>query len=308
MKKLLLATTMAAGLALSGQAAATPFYLDLSDDNTVNPTAQAIDALGLQYDSVSEVDLDTGAITSRGGLGLIGYMFNGSNAGFTDLEDLILSDDGAIENTFTYDPIVNALGQRATGADFSNPNAPIIDYTVTALTFDFMLDGFLAPSGDAVVYTGGVLDIWSYEYAYSSDAPQDITVLDNRKKLVESEFSTSSIGPGEQVIESLITEVSLTPEGQETFYFMGNSGFVSFQEYINETMTDILLHASQTVTAGELANSIANPDDFDAAENTVLIGDNHAVTVEFRVPEPSTIAVLGLSLIGMVGFSRRSKK
>lgn len=37
MKKLLLATATAAGLALSGQAAATPFFLDLTDDAVGKP-------------------------------------------------------------------------------------------------------------------------------------------------------------------------------------------------------------------------------------------------------------------------------
>jgi opacity protein-like surface antigen len=306
MKKLLLTTTMAAGLALSGQAAATPFYLDLTDDSTVNPRG-AIDALGLQYDSVSEVNTLTGQITSRGGLGLIGYTFNGSNAGFTDLADLVLSDDGGLQNTFTYDPEPNNLGQEITGVTVSPIDGSfIIDYLVTALTFDFELQGFLNPDGDSVTYTGGVLDIWSYQYSYSSNDVDNVTVLDNREQLVNSEFSTSSINPGEQVIESLITEVSLTPAGQETFYFEGNSGFVSFQDYIDATLTDILIYATQTVTAGELANNIANPIDVDG--DTVLISDNHAVTVEFRVPEPSTVAVLGLGLISMFGFSRRSKK
>ncbi|PRO68466.1 PEP-CTERM sorting domain-containing protein [Alteromonas gracilis] len=297
MKKLLLTTTMAAGLALSGQAAATPFYLDLTDDSTVNPRG-SIDALGLQYDSVSEVNTLTGQITSRGGLGLIGYTFNGSNAGFTDLADLVLSDDGGLQNTFTYDPEPNNLGSDGSGF-------PTI--VVTALTFDFELEGFLNPDGDSVSYTGGVLDIYSYQYSYPFGDDDNITVVANSENLlVNSEFSTSSIDPGEQVIESLITEVSLTPAGQETFYFEGNSGFVSFQDYIDATLTDILIYATQTVTVGELANSIANPIDVDG--NTVLISDNHAVTVEFRVPEPSTVAVLSLGLISMFGFSRRSKK
>jgi len=298
MKKLLLTTMMAAGLALSGQAAATPFYLDLSDDSVVNPRG-AIDGLGLQYDSVSEVNTATGEIVSRGGIGLIGYNFNGSMAGFTDLSDLVLSDDGAIANTFTYDPEPNNLG--VDGSTF-----PTI--VVTALTFDFELDGFLNPGGDSVTYTGGVLDIYSYQYSYDFFTP-DVVTVDNgsAELLVQSEFSTSSINLGEQVIESLITEVSLTPAGQEVFYFQDSSGnFVSFQDYITATLTDILLYASQTVTVGELADNIANPIDSDG--DTVLISDNHAVTVEFRVPEPSTVAVLSLGLISMFGFSRRRRK
>lgn len=298
MKKLLLTTMMAAGLALSGQAAATPFYLDLSDDSVVNPRG-AIDGLGLQYDSVSEVNTATGEIVSRGGIGLIGYNFNGSMAGFTDLSDLVLSDDGAIANTFTYDPEPNNLG-------VDGSTLPTV--VVTALTFDFELDGILNPGGDSVTYTGGVLDIYSYQYSYDFGNP-DVVTVDNgsAELLVQSEFSTSSINLGEQVIESLITEVSLTPAGQEVFYFQDSSGnFVSFQDYITATLTDILLYASQTVTVGELADNIANPIDSDG--DTVLISDNHAVTVEFRVPEPSTVAVLSLGLISMFGFSRRRRK
>lgn len=298
MKKLLLTTMMAAGLALSGQAAATPFYLDLSDDSVVNPRG-AIDGLGLQYDSVSEVNTATGEIVSRGGIGLIGYNFNGSMAGFTDLSDLVLSDDGAIANTFTYDPEPNNLG-------VDGSTLPTV--VVTALTFDFELDGILNPGGDSVTYTGGVLDIYSYQYSYDFFTP-DVVTVDNgsAELLVQSEFSTSSINLGEQVIESLITEVSLTPAGQEVFYFQDSSGnFVSFQDYITATLTDILLYASQTVTVGELADNIANPIDSDG--DTVLISDNHAVTVEFRVPEPSTVAVLSLGLISMFGFSRRRRK
>ena len=300
MKKLLATTVMAAGLALSGQAAATPFYLDLSDDSTINPRG-SIDALGLQYDSLTEIDFGTGGaptIVSRGGLGLIGYTFGGVNAGFTDLADLVTSDDGNLANTFTYDP--EPLG---TGVDGSN--LPTV--LVTALTFDFELDGFLNSDGDSVTYTGGVLDIYSYQYSYDFNAPQNFTVIGNEELLVETEFSSSSINPGEQVIESLITEVSLTPAGQDVFYFMDGAGaFVSFQDYIDAALSDIVLYASQTVTVGELAANIANPVATDGAK--VLVGDDHAVTVEFRVPEPSTVAVLGLSLIGMFGFSRRGKK
>ena len=50
MKKLLLTTITAAGLVLSGQAAATPFYIDLTDDGLINPLG-AIDQLDLSYTS-----------------------------------------------------------------------------------------------------------------------------------------------------------------------------------------------------------------------------------------------------------------
>ncbi|AXT39656.1 PEP-CTERM sorting domain-containing protein [Alteromonas sp. BL110] len=297
MKKLLLATATAAGLALSGQAAATPFFLDLTDDSVVNPRG-SIDTLELAYDSVTEVNTATGALVSRGGLGLIGYTFNGTNAGFDNLEALVLNDEGNFTNTFTYDPSPNNIGQDGSGY-------PTI--IGTALTFDFELDGFLNADGDTVTYTGGVLDIYSYQYSYDFSTPEDVTILGNEELLIESEFVSSSINPGEQIIESLITEVSLTPAGQEVFYFQNSAGqYVSFQEYINATLTDILVYASQTVTVGDLANNIANPIDSDGP--TVLVSDDHSIAVKFQVPEPSTVAVLGLGLIGMFGFSRRNKK
>ncbi|MGY0312820.1 PEP-CTERM sorting domain-containing protein [Alteromonas macleodii] len=303
MKKLLLTTMMAAGLALSGQAAATPFYLDLSDDSTVNPRG-AIDVLGLQYDSLTEVDVNTGAIVSRGGMSLVGYNFNGTNHGFASLSDLVITDDGTIQNTFTYDPEPRRLGEDDS-AD------PLI--VVTALTFDFELEGFLNPDGDSITYTGGVLDIWSYQYSFDDNNPDVVTYIDDSEKLlIESEFSNSSINLGEQVVNAMITEFSVTPDGEDTFFFKQGGAYVSFEDYISLVMKDIFLLASQTVTAGELASAIANPIDAITDANdevqTILIGDDHAVTVKFDVPEPSTAAILGLGLMSVFGLSRRRRK
>lgn len=282
MKKLLLTTMMAAGLALSGQAAATPFYLDLTDDGIVNPVG-AIDQLDLSYTSNTEVDTNTGALVTRAGLSLIGYTFGGLiSPVYADLEDL-LTENGGETNTFTSTP-----NFPSAGLDISAPSW-------TKLTFDLYLEGTLTPSV-GVDYTSGYLDIYSFD-ALDFGA--------GTKQLMTTQFSSGGINPGEQVVQSLITSTSITTAGQDVFFFGDGVNFQSFEDYIISAVSEIILEASQTVSVVELESNIASSNIRNGA--TVLVSDDHNAGVEFRVPAPTSIALFGLSLLGLVGVSRKRR-
>ncbi|CAD5265517.1 conserved exported hypothetical protein [Alteromonas sp. 38] len=302
MKKLLLTTITAAGLVLSGQAAATPFYLDLSDDATVNPLGP-IEQLDLSYDSYTEVvtsGVDAGQVTTRAGISLIGYDFGGqlSSPVYDDFADMVL-DGTAIQNTFTYTPSPGGLG-----VDFST-----FPFSQTRLSFDLALDGDLV-SGVGVDYTGGSLDIYAYDVSDPFNQDSGTAFLSGPVLLMSTMFSFSSINVGEQVVESLVTDTSLTAAGEEVFYFSNLAGtvFTSFQEYIEDTMTDIVLSAAQTVSIAELEANILAPIAVSADGTTVLVSDDHTAAVTFQVAEPSTVAVFGLGLMSMFGFARRRRQ
>lgn len=282
MKKLLLTTMMAAGLALSGQAAATPFYLDLTDDGIVNPVG-ALDQLDLSYTSNTEVDTNTGALVTRAGLSLIGYTFGGLiSPVYADLEDL-LTENGGETNTFTSTP------------NFPSAGLDISAQSWTKLTFDLYLEGTLTPSV-GVDYTSGYLDIYSFD-ALDFGA--------GTKQLMTTQFSSGGINPGEQVVQSLITSTSITTAGQDVFFFGDGVNFQSFEDYIISAVSEIILEASQTVSVVELESNIASSNISNGA--TVLVSDDHNASVEFRVPAPTSIALFGLSLLGLVGVSRKRR-
>jgi hypothetical protein len=299
MKKLLLTTITAAGLVLSGQAAATPFYLDLSDDATVNPLGP-IEQLDLSYNSYTEVNLVTNEVSTRAGTSLIGYDFGGvlTSPVYDDFADMVL-DGTSIQNSFTYTPSPGGLG-----VDFST-----FPFSQTRLSFDLALDGDLV-SGVGVDYTGGSLDIYAYDVSDPFNQDAGTSFLSGPVLLMSTMFSYSSINIGEQVVESLVTDSSLTAAGEEVFYFSNLAGtvFTSFQEYIEDTMTDIVLSAAQTVSIAELEANILAPLAVSADGTTVLVTDDHTAAVTFQVAEPSTVAVFGLGLISMFGFARRRRQ
>ncbi|WP_339891004.1 PEP-CTERM sorting domain-containing protein [uncultured Alteromonas sp.] len=281
MKKLLLTTITAAGLVLSGQAAATPFYIDLTDDGLINPLG-AIDQLDLSYTSNTEVNEVTGELVTRAGLSLIGYTFGGTPAAYTDLEDLV-TESGGETNTFTSTPNFPTAGLDISGPSF------------TKLTFDLYLEGTLTPTV-GVNYTSGYLDIYSYDaFDFAAGATQ----------LMTTQLSSGGIFPGEQVVQSLVTNTSITPAGQDIFFFGDGVTFQSFEDYITATLMDIVLEASQTVSVAELEANIAASTISEG--DTVLVSDDHNAGVEFQVPAPASIALFGLGLLGLAGATRKRR-
>lgn len=282
MKKLLSTTIIAAGLALTGQAAATPFYLDLSDDGIVNPVG-AINQLDLSYTSNTEVDTATGSLVTRAGISLIGYTFGGITApAYTDLEDL-LTENGGETNTFSSTP-----NFPSAGLDTSTPSW-------TKLTFDLYLEGTLTPSV-GVNYTAGFLDIYSFD-AFDFGA--------GTSQLMTTQFSSGGIFPGQQVVQSLVTSTSITTAGEDVFFFGDGVTFQSFEDYVMATLSDIILKATQTVSIEELEENIASSTI--ANGTTVLVSDDHSARVEFQVPAPTSIALFGLGILGLAGASRKRR-
>ena len=282
MKKLLLTTITAAGLVLSGQAAATPFYLDLTNDGLINPTGE-IDQLDLSYVSNTEVDTATGSLVTRAGISLIGYTFGGTPPAYTDLEDLLTEPSGGETNTFTTTPNFPLAGFDPTGPSF------------TKLTFDLYLEGTLTPTA-GVNYTSGYLDIYSFD---SLNFGAGATML------MTTQLASGGIFPGEQVVQSLVTNTSITAAGQDVFFFGDGVTYQSFEDYIAATAMDIILEAAQTVSVAELeANIVASTI---SEGTTVLVTDDHNAGVEFQVPAPATIALFGLGLLGLAGSTRKRR-
>ena len=195
-------------------------------------------------------------------------------------------------NTFTYTPDPGFLGD-----DFTN--FPVIGST--NLTFDLSLTGTFV-DGLGIVYTGGALDIYSYTTEAVAGVSGNV-FIDGVDLLMSSTFTTGSINIGEQVVESEIVNMDVTAEGEDLFYF---DGFISFEDYLSQTLASINVYAAQTVSFEQLAANIADPVAADGS--TVLISDDHTASIKFQVAEPSTVAVFGLSLMGMFGIARRRRQ
>lgn len=290
MKKLLKSTLLITGLALSAQALATPFYIDLKDNGVVDPVGP-IEKLILAYVSNTEVNLDTGAITTRAGTSLINYDFDGAGSypvAYDNFADLVTTPTGGETNTFTSRP-----NFPEAGLDFDNG-------TFTKLTFNLFLEGTFDPTA-GISYTSGNLDILSYDSRNLAAGPTT---------LITTSLSSGGIFPGEQRVNSFVTDTSIKADGQNTFYFEDSSGFKSFEQYIADTSSDILLEANQTVTLSDFLAALSAPNASKVVngETIVLVSDDHEAGVQFTVPAPSTIAIFGMSLIGLAGISRKRSK
>lgn len=280
MKNIIAAAALSIGMATS--AFASPFHVDLNDSGLT--ATDSIDRLTVAYDSFTEVDFLSGTVNTRAGVDLIGYDFGGVLASpvFSDFDGIYAASN-----------LIQSQPAYLLGESF------MAGY---GLTFGLSLTGEFSPV-TGIRYTSGKVDIYKYEleagslFTPAAGATPEL--------LMSGGFVSDSVNLGEQLVNFEVEDTGITGDGEDTFFFENYKGeLVSFEDYIAQTLNNVRIQIAQTVSLAELLNSIANPL-ADNGQGTLLITDDHVADVKFEVPEPTTLAVLGLGLLGLGAAGRR---
>jgi hypothetical protein len=274
---------------LATSVSASQIEVDLNDDGS-SATA-AMDWLTINYTSHTTYNAATQDITTFGGVDAIGETF-----GF--LDTAVVADFGSMVG----------CGVVACGTENTLKGVPDLlsgflgaEYFTSGLglTYGISLSGSLV--GGELQYTSGTLDMYSYSFADADTALYEPTLL------FTTEFQSGGVFSGQQIVRTTVTDVTVA--GEDTF-FLTDFG-LSFEDYMTQTTQDISLYIVQTVDANQLATDITAAFAGDEGVSndgvaTAYISAPHNASIVFDVPEPTSITILGLGLLGLAGTKRRN--
>lgn len=274
MKKLITAAIVA--LSFAGTAAADQIYLDVGVDfgGNANTAAGAtttgwIDQLSIFYTSTSEIfDNDNNGVLSAGDTILSkGGLLNDNFSGVSDISSNLVT---------SFEPEQTIFG----GPSNNNFNAG------WGLTFGFDdLMGFW--TGTGMVYTSGTISLYYYDSTHT--AVNDFIRLFDLDLSGGADIGTATILGG-QLTNFGTGSINGVDVGD-----VFNTALGSFEDYANSGK-NIYFNASQDTQPLGTLNFV---------NGVSKISGTHNGSISFQVPEPTSIAILGLGLLGLAGARRR---
>lgn len=280
MKKLLTAAAVVA-MTFAGSASADSIFIDTGVDFGTNGSTQTGWFDSLQFTYVSESTLTD---------------VNSDN--FVSIGDTITSNAGMAVST-TQDSVLATHATSLIGLGFGDNNgfwgggAPSAGQW--GLTFGFTnVQGQLTSTG--FQYGSGTINLYAFDVSAVAAAATGTTDVSAHLTHL---FDLNIAGGGDTGVSTV---------------FAGNVGNFSVADYFNiaygagsKTFQEAsLLPGGLRFLTSNDTEGVAGSS-FDG--NTTLdISGQHEGSVSFNVPEPATIAILGLGLLGMAGASRRKAK
>jgi len=282
MKSTLLKALAMTSVLAFGTAHADSIQVDLNGDTTLTA---AFEELSVDYNSHTLIDLQTGAVHTYAGTALINNNILNLGEVYTSFDDM--SALGGV-NTFTSAPNTNVLRIEEGGTLFQKESY---------LTFGVDLIGtFDITTG--ITYTSGTLDLWQ-GYTNANIAPV---------KVMTSTFSAGGLTAGNQDVLSISGAADILKDG--VMFFDQNGTPVGFKEYLAaKPLADIYLTIDQNVTGGAAAliTAVQGGEGFMGQDgSTVYVSANHNASLTFDVPEPTSLAILGLGLLAFAGTRRKA--
>jgi hypothetical protein len=284
MKKLITAAVVA--LTFAGTAVADPIYIDVGVDNGGNandaagPTTTGWkNLLQLKYSSNSDVT-------------------DVNNNGIIDAGDTIISEGGLIPGASVTDNLVTALIADQFGGGPSDNGFKSAGAWGLSFRFDDLMGTF---NGTDFIYTSGTI-----EWLLMLDPANDQSFTQEVRLFDMSIVGHNSM-PGNQ---NYFGEIGNFGVGQVNGVDIGD---VFNIQYGNSSMSfeDYAANFSQNVRFNINQNTVTSPGDFSYNAQTgkfEIRNASHNAQATFAVPEPASIAMLGLGLLGFAGASRRKSK
>lgn len=281
MKFSILKAAAVASVLVFGTAQADSIQVDLNGDSVLSA---AFDNLTVNYDSHTLVNTATGAVHTYAGYDLIGNTMGGilASALYADFNGM--TDEG-YQNSFNSYPSARPLNVEG---GLSN----------SFLTFGVDLVGTLGAGG--ITYNSGTLNLWQ---GYT-----DMTIP--AVKIMTANFVSGGITAGNQDILSVSGATDILKD--DVMFFDMNGTPVSFEDYLTANpLSDMRLLIDQNVSGGAASLIAAVNGDTAAGYkgndglDTVYVSATHSASLTFNVPEPTSLAILGLGLLGFAGTRRR---
>ncbi|WP_189378017.1 PEP-CTERM sorting domain-containing protein [Thalassotalea profundi] len=275
-------TAALASLAFVGTATADQIYIDVGADYGGNTYAQGNgntttgwkNSLKLVFESnstVTDVDGDGtisagDTIVSTGGLGFGGTIANNKVTALIDGEGLLATD-----------PSDNGYGS-------------ISSSWVLSFRFSDLMGSF---DGTDFNYTSGNIDWLLFDITNG---------FGTEVHLFTTSIQSHSYTTGNQVFNGEIgnfgTDTVNGVAASDIFNIAYGNSSMTFEEYATTMSQNVRFRIDQNTDQPNVVG-------VDAQAGEIYISGKHDGSIEFAVPEPATIAILGLGLLGFAGASRR---
>ncbi|MBT1064861.1 PEP-CTERM sorting domain-containing protein [Bowmanella sp. Y26] len=308
MKKSLLAVSL---LALAGTAAADPFYLDVGTaygsvnvGNCATCTGNKDEATILYDSSTTIIDVDNNGIDvgdtviTNGGLGvalLPGMSNPHPSSAFGSLDSNLIT--GFNPSSTSNDYGISPDGSWVVSFGFSNLTG--------------VVSGFNG-SVPLLSYGPGTINFYVSEMGGAQQNFMNVNVdfggPDGLGTAIFGEVDFTGIGAmlslANTDLRNLFHSATHSCNGKDGFYDIWNEcGAGSLGNDIMEIFFDG--HFDTNVLLSQFAADAANNGQ--DGDDRYYVSTNHDGSITFRVPEPGTLAMFGMSLLALGGLSRRRK-
>lgn len=285
----------------SASAFAQPFFIDINDDrgNNTNPTANGptstgwLDELQFIYNSWSTIfdadnnGIDAGdTITSTGGI--LGSGFNMSLIGDNVFSSLLPTQAGG-------GPSRNGFGDTW-GMTFGFNDLVGIVTDPDPTDFKFQL-------------TGGTISLYYYEEA---DLLGCAVITDCVTRMFDMQVTSGGSIPSSLIINGYLNNFNnvdtVNGVSAGSLFYTDHGGVDSFDNIYNDLVSGGLPF-SLNMRVDQNANDFPGVQSYNLLTQTFTLNQaRHDGSASFSIPEPASLAILGLGLLGLGVSSRRKAK